>query len=176
MPTVVGVFPNDDMTRRRPFTGMSQSDSQQKGFCQMFASRVSLRPSDVIVRAAIVALTLATGYIHFTLGGLLFTLNALGYVVAAMAIVAPLALAVRFRWIVRVGLIGYAATAIVAWAVMGPYFSTAYVAKAIEIVLIVLLAIDFARHDGNPISVIRRELAAVFALVTRRSGTAGAGA
>ena len=176
MPTVVRVFPNDDMTRRRPFTGMSQSDSQQKGFCQMFASRVSLRPSDVIVRAAIVALTLATGYIHFTLGGLLFTLNALGYLVAAMAIVAPLALAVRFRWIVRVGLIGYAATAIVAWAVMGPYFSTAYVAKAIEIVLIVLLAIDFARHDGNPISVIRRELAAVFALVTRRSGTAGAGA
>ena len=176
MPTVVGVFPNDDMTRRRPFTGMSQSDSQQKGFCQMFASRVSLRPSDVIVRAAIVALTLATGYIHVPLGGLLVTRNALGYLVAAMAIVAPLALAVRFRWIVRVGLIGYAATAIVAWAVMGPYFSTAYVAKAIEIVLIVLLAIDFARHDGNPISVIRRELAAVFALVTRRSGTAGAGA
>lgn len=142
----------------------------------MFASRVSLRPADVVIRAAIVALTLATGYIHFTLGGLLFTLNAIGYVVAALAIVVPLALAVRFRWIVRVGLIGYAATAIVAWAVMGPYFSTAYIAKAIEIALIVLLVIDFARHDGNPLAVARREFAAFVGLVTRRSGTAGAGA
>jgi hypothetical protein len=142
----------------------------------MFASRVSLRPSDVVVRAAIVALTLTTGYIHFTLGGLLFTLNAVGYLTAAVAMIVPLALAVRFRWIVRVGLIGYAATAIVAWAVMGPYFSTAYVAKAVEIALIVLLAIDFVRHDGSPIAVVRRELAAFVALVTRRTGTAGAGA
>ena len=142
----------------------------------MLASRVSLRQSDVIVRAAIVALTLATGYIHFTLGGLLFTLNALGYVVAAIAIIAPLALAVRFRWIVRVGLIGYAATAIVVWAVMGPYFSTAYIAKAIEVALIVLLAIDFARHDGSPMALVRRELDAFVRLVSRRSGAAGAGA
>ena len=142
----------------------------------MFASRVSLRTSDVVVRAAIVALTLATGYIHFTLGGLLFTLNAVGYAVAAIAMIAPLALAVRFRWIVRAGLIGYAATAIVAWAVMGPYFTTAYIAKAIEIALIALVAVDFARHDGNPIAVARRELATFVGLVTRRSGTAGAGA
>jgi hypothetical protein len=142
----------------------------------MFASRVSLRPSDLVVRAAIVALTLATAYIHFTLGGLLFTLNAAGYAVAAIAMIAPLALAVRFRWIVRVGLIGYAVTAIVAWAVMGPYFTTAYIAKGIEIALIVLLAIDFVRHDGNPVAVARRELAALVALATRRTGTAGAGA
>jgi hypothetical protein len=142
----------------------------------MFAARVSLRTGDVLVRAAIVALTLATGYIHLTLGGLLFTLNALGYLVAATAMVVPLALAVRFRWIVRVGLIGYAATAIMAWAVIGPYFSTAYVAKAIEVALIVLLVIDFARHDGNPITVARGELAAAASMVTRRSRTAGAGA
>jgi hypothetical protein len=141
----------------------------------MFATRTSLRAGDVIVRAAIVALILGTAYIHSTLGGLLFTLNALGYVVAAVAIVIPLALAVRFRWIVRVGLMGYAATAIVAWAVMGPYFSTAYVAKAIEVTLIVLLAVDFVRHDGSPISVVRREFAAFSDLVARR-GVAAAGA
>src|SRR3954465_6733749 len=105
--------------------------------------RSSLRPLDVVIRIAIVGLTLSTAYIHSTLGGLLFTLNAVGYVVAAIAIVVPLALAVRFRWIVRVGLIGYAATAIVAWAIMGPYFTTAYVAKAIEVALIVTLAVDF---------------------------------
>jgi hypothetical protein len=142
----------------------------------MFASRVSLRPSDLVVRAAIVALTLATGYIHFTLGGLLFTLNAVGYLTAAVAMVIPLAIAVRFRWIVRVGLIGYAASAIGAWALMGPYYSTAYVAKAIEVALIVLLAIDFVRHDGSPVSVVRHEIAAFVGLVTRRTRTAGAGA
>jgi hypothetical protein len=141
----------------------------------MFASRTTLRPADVAVRAAIVALALTTGYIHYTLGGLLFTLNAAGYAVAAVAMIIPLALAVRFRWIIRLGLIGYAATAIVMWAIQGPYYSTAYVAKGIEVALIVLLAVDFARHDGSPITVVRRELAAFGSLVGRR-GTAAAGA
>ena len=63
------------------------------------------------------ALVLGTAYIHSTLGGLLFTLNALGYVTAAVAMVIPLALAVRFRWVIRLGLIGYAATAIFMWAI-----------------------------------------------------------
>jgi hypothetical protein len=141
----------------------------------MFASRTTLRPADVAIRAAIVALALATGYIHYTLGGLLFTLNAAGYAVAALAMVIPLALAVRFRWVIRLGLIGYAATAIVMWAIQGPYYSTAYIAKGIEVALIVLLAVDFARHDGNPVNVVRRELAAFAALVSRR-GTVAAGA
>jgi hypothetical protein len=140
----------------------------------MFASRTNLRASDVAIRAAIVGLALATGYIHSTLGGLLFTLNAVGYAVAAVAMIVPLALAVRFRWIVRVGLVGYAATAIVAWAVMGPYFSTAYIAKGIEVALIVALAIDFARHDGSPIAVVKRELASFGSLVASRRGTTGA--
>jgi hypothetical protein len=141
----------------------------------MFATRTALRTSDVVVRAAIVALVLGTAYIHSTLGGLLFTLNSIGYVVAAVAMVIPLALAVRFRWVVRIGLIGYASTAILGWAIMGPYYSTAYVAKAIEVALIVLVAIDFVRHDGSPISVVRRELAAFTALISRR-GTVAAGA
>jgi hypothetical protein len=142
----------------------------------MFAPRSALRTSDVVVRGIIVALTLATAYIHSTLGGLLFTLNAVGYVVAAVAIVIPLAVAVRFRWVVRVGLIGYAATAIVAWAIMGPHYTTAYIAKAIEVALIVTLVVDFARHDGNPVGVVRRELAAFTGLVSRRRSAAGAAA
>ena len=111
----------------------------------MFASRTSLRPSDVALRALIVALALGTAYIHSTLGGLLFTLNSIGYVTAAVAMVIPLALAVRFRWVVRLGLIGYAVT-------------------------------DFARHDGSPVNVIRRELAAFGSFVADRRGTAAAGA
>jgi len=141
----------------------------------MFASRTTLRPADLAVRAAIVALALATGYIHYTLGGLLFTLNAAGYAVAAVAMIVPLALAVRFRWVIRIGLMGYAATAIVMWAIQGPYYTTAYIAKAIEVALIVTLAVDFARHDGNPVALVRRELASFLSLVNGR-GTAAAGA
>jgi hypothetical protein len=140
----------------------------------MFATRTPLRLSDVVIRAAIVGLAIATGYIHLTLGGLLFTLNALGYFTAAVAMLVPLALAVRFRWFVRLGLIGYAMTTIIAWAIQGPYFQTAYIAKAIEVALIALLVIDFARMDGNPVAVVKRELAALTTLVTSRGRSAGA--
>ena len=142
----------------------------------MFATRTPLRASDIALRAAIVALALTTGYIHSTLGGLLFTLNAVGYLVAAIAMVIPLALAVRFRWVVRLGLIGYAVTTILGWALQGPYYETAYVAKGIEVALIVLVAVDFARMDGNPVNVVKRELGAFVALVTRRGSPAGVGA
>ncbi len=138
--------------------------------------RTSLRPLDVIIRIAIVGLVLGTAYIHSTLGGLLFTLNAVGYLVAAVAIAIPLGLAIRFRWFIRVGLVGYAATAIIAWAVQGPYYTTAYVAKAIEIALITLLAIDFARMDGNPVTVVKRELALLASKVGLRPAAGGAGA
>ncbi len=94
----------------------------------------------------------------------------------AVAIAVPLALAVRFRWVVRLGLIGYAATTIVGWAIQGPYYGTAYMAKAIEVALIALVAIDFARLDGNPVAVIRSELAALGARLGRRGDAAGAGA
>ena len=138
--------------------------------------RSSLRPLDVVIRIAIVGLVLGTAYIHSTLGGLLFTLNALGYLVAAVAIVIPLGLAIRFRWFIRLGLMGYAATAIVAWAVQGPYYSTAYIAKAIEVTLIALLAVDFARMDGNPVKVVKGELALLAGKLGRRPATGGAGA
>lgn len=141
-------------------------------------ANAAIRPftaTDALVRVAIVGLTLGTAYIHSTLGGLLFTLNALGYVVAAVAMIAPLAIASRFRWVIRAGLMGYAATTIVAWAIQGPYFSTAYIAKAIELALIVLLAVDFFRFDGGPVAVVRRELKSGLDWVrARRAGLASA--
>jgi hypothetical protein len=128
-----------------------------------------LSSADIVLRAAIVALTLATAYIHMTLGGLLFTLNATGYLVGAIAMVIPIAVAVRFRWLVRIGLAAYAATSIVAWLLEPTFYSTAFVAKAIEVALIALLAIDFARRDGNPIERIRSEIRS---LRTRSRGAA----
>jgi hypothetical protein len=136
----------------------------------------TLSPVDVAIRVGIVGLALATGYIHSTLGGLLFTLNAIGYVVAAAAIVIPLALAVRFRWLVRLGLMGYAATTILGWAIQGPYYSTAFIAKGIEVALILLVAIDFARMDGNPINVVKSEFSLLTARFGRRSAAGSAGA
>jgi hypothetical protein len=118
--------------------------------------------ADIVLRLAIVALALATAYIHATLGGPRFTLNAIGYLVLAAAIVAPFAIARRYRWVIRIGLAGYAATTIVAWAIEGAFYTTAYVAKAIELALIALLVIDFARRDGNPIDRVRDELRSRF--------------
>lgn len=118
-------------------------------------------PAGLLVRSAIVGLTLATGWIHASLGGVLFTLNGLGYVVAAVAIVAPVPLAIRYRWLIRLGLIGYALTAIVGWFVMGPRYDVAYLAKGIEVALIILLAIEVRAYDGNPTRRFRRPAAPV---------------
>jgi hypothetical protein len=118
----------------------------------------TLRPTSLfgrLVRIAIVGLTLATGWIHLTLGGMLFTLNGLGYVVAALAMLAPLALAARFRWLIRLGLIGYALAAIVGWYLTGPRYDVAYLAKAIEVGLIALLLLEVRAYDGNPLHRVR---------------------
>jgi hypothetical protein len=155
---------------------LRRTQAQRSEVLATMTSRSSLRPLDVIIRIAIVGLTLGTAYIHSTLGGLLFTLNAAGYLVAALAVVIPLGLAVRFRWFIRLGLMGYAATAIMAWAIQGPYYSTAYIAKGIEVALIVLLAIDFARMDGNPLKVVKSELSLLPSKLRREPATSQAGA
>jgi hypothetical protein len=124
----------------------------------------TLRPGShaaIAVRLAIVALTVATGWIHLTLGSLLFTLNGAGYLVAAVAMVLPIALAMRFRWLIRIGLVGYALAAIVGWYLMGPRYDVAYAAKAIEVALIALLLLEIRSFDGNPVSRVRRTVAAL---------------
>ena len=86
---------------------------------------------------------LTTAYIHLGLGGLLFTLNGLGYIGLAVLYVigsvAPHPLIARFSWFPRVALGGYAALTIVAWAIQGPYFPLAYFAKGVEVALIGLI-------------------------------------
>lgn len=124
---------------------------------------------DIVLRVAIVALTLGTAYIHLTLGGVLFTLNAIGYLVGAVAMVIPLGIAVRYRWLIRIGLAGYAFATIVGWVIDPVFYSTAYLAKGIEVALVTLLVIDFARRDGNPIEVVRREIRS---LLVRPQGSA----
>ena len=108
----------------------------------------------IVLTAAIVALTLATAYIHSTLGGLLFTLNALGYVALAAAVIVTAAvtvpLVIRFRWLPRVALFAFALATILGWMVMGPRYDMAYLAKAIEVALLALLVVDMFRVYGGP--------------------------
>ena len=122
---------------------------------------------DIVLRTGIVALTIATGVIDLTLGGLLFTMNGLGYLTAAVAMVIPLELAIRYRGVIRLGLIAYTATTIVGWYLMGPRYETAYVAKAIELALIALLAIEIRRLDGSPGAIVRRAVGDVVATAHR---------
>src|SRR5687767_479904 len=94
---------------------------------------------------AIVDLTLLTAYIHLSLGGTLFTLNAIGYAALAAALVAstiPHPFVRRFAWVPRVGLLGFTAATIVGYLVIGPYFSLGWITKAIEVAILVLLAAD----------------------------------
>jgi hypothetical protein len=130
------------------------------------------RAAGAMLTTGIVALTLATAYIHATLGGLLFTLNALGYLGLAGLIVigaaAPVAIVERFSWFPRVALAGYAAMTIAGYLVMGPYFSLGFIAKGIEVSLIALLAIDVIRVYGSPMGLLRSALASVGPIVPER--------
>src|SRR4051812_25220849 len=76
----------------------------------------------VALRVTIVSLALASAYIHFTLGSLLFLANAAGYTVLAVAMVLPGAFMVRNRWIVRAALAGFTSVTIIGWAMIGPRF------------------------------------------------------
>src|ERR671914_1076148 len=113
---------------------------------------------------AIVDLTLITAYIHLTLGGTLFTLNALGYAALAAALVfaaIPHPFVRRFAWLPRVGLAGYTAITIGAYLVMGPYFTLGWVAKGIEVAILVLLAPDLVRPYGSPAGLVRAALSSL---------------
>ena len=123
------------------------------------------RAAGALVTTAIVGLALTSGSIHLGLGGVLFTLNGLGYLglAALFAIGATVRhpLVRTFSWVPRVMLAGYAAVTISAYLVMGPYFSLGWIAKGIEVALIALIVIDVIRVYGSPIGLIRLALDSV---------------
>ena len=130
------------------------------------------RTAGGLLTAAIVGLTLATAYIHSTLGGLLFTLNALGYLGLAGLIVigavAPAGIVQRFSWFPRIALMGYAAMTIAGYAIMGPYFTLGFIAKGIEIALITVLVVDILRVYGSPAAFVRTALESVAPVLPER--------
>jgi hypothetical protein len=112
-------------------------------------------PLTIALRIGVVALTLATAQIHATLGGLMFTLNAIGYATLAAAMVLPGPIG-RIRWLTRYALIGFTAATIVGWLAFGARFDLAYIDKAIEAALIGFLLIESWVIDGGPLAVVRR--------------------
>jgi hypothetical protein len=94
----------------------------------------------------ILDLTAATALIHLGLGGSLFALNGIGFLGLGAAVLAasvlPVPVVRRFAWLPRIGLAGYALVTIGAYLVMGPYITLGWIAKAIEVAIIGLVAVD----------------------------------
>jgi len=122
---------------------------------------------DGLLLALIVGLTLATGYIHFWVGGTLLLLNAAGYATLATAVVITALFLRRFLPLVLMALAAYAAVTIVGWLIMGPYFDVAYLAKAIEIGLIVTIVITLRRMSEETQAAIVWMLLVPAALLSR---------
>lgn len=128
----------------------------------------------VALRIAIVVLALATAYIHYTLGGMMFYANAAGFLVLGLAMIAPLAIASQYRWLIRAALIVFALMTIGGWVMFGGRYDMGYLATGIEIGLIVLLFVEMFRYDGGPIAVAQRGLALALGIVRRLTGRSAA--
>jgi hypothetical protein len=110
----------------------------------MSASRT---PADAAIRAGIVMLTFGTALIHLQLNfpDPVFILNGLGYLTLLAALYLPIPQIARYRTLVRLVLIGYAALTIFLWVLLGVRTQIGYIDKAIEIALILLLLLEARR-------------------------------
>ena len=91
------------------------------------------------------------------MGGLLFTMNAVGYGALAVALVLPGPIG-NVRWLARLALLGFTAATISGWLAFGARFPLAYLDKAIEAGLVAIVAADIWLHDGDPLTIARRLL------------------
>ena len=100
----------------------------------------------VLLTGVILELTLATAFIHFTLGGTIFLLNAAGYLALGIAYLAaatvPMPAVHRLGWLPRAGLAAFASVTIVAYLLIGPYFTLGWVTKGIELAIVLLVIAD----------------------------------
>jgi hypothetical protein len=131
-------------------------------------NRTEPRLGAAILRLVVITLTLATASIHASLGGLLFMVNAIGYTALAVAMIVPGPVG-QVRWLVRLALIGFAAATIGGWVLFGARFQLAYIDKAIEVVLIAVVALELWRTDGGPLGVARQARRLVGRLAASRA-------
>ena len=112
-------------------------------------------PRLAILRAGVIGLTLTTAIIHASLGGPLFTMNAIGYTTFAVALLLPGWIA-SWRWLMRLGLAGFTTATIVGWVLFGARFGLAYADKAVEVVLLIALGLDLWLEDGGRSGLVTR--------------------
>jgi hypothetical protein len=114
----------------------------------------SSRLAGALLTLVIVELTIATGYVHLTLGGALFTLNGFGYLALAglylFGAAVPISIVERFSWLPRIALAGYAVVTIWAYLLTGTYFTLGWITKGIELAIVGLVAVDLLRAFGDP--------------------------
>lgn len=118
----------------------------------MNGNESSARIVGVVLSLVMIELTLATAAIHLTLGGTIFLLNGLGYLVLAASVAAsalPIKFVHRLRWLPRIGLAGFALVTIGAYLVIGPYFLLGWITKAIELAIIGLVFADLVQSYGS---------------------------
>jgi hypothetical protein len=118
----------------------------------MKANAVSERVIGQVLTVVILVLTLATAYVHLSLGGTIFLLNGIGYATFLVAILAtslPIAFLRRIRWLPRLGLAGFALVTIVAYLVIGPYSLLGWSIKAIEFAIIGVVGAELINTYGS---------------------------
>jgi hypothetical protein len=129
---------------------------------------------DVGLRVGVAALAVANGYIHSQLGGLMFTVNAIGFVVLAVALVAPVWPAPQVRWLTRLAVAGYAAATAAGWLMFGARYDMGYISFALDITILAVVAADSLIADGSPIAIARKLVRLGARLVPGAAGAAGA--
>jgi hypothetical protein len=118
----------------------------------MNANKMATRIVGQVLTTVMLLLTVGTAYVHLTLGGLLFTLNGISYLVLAAG-VAAFALPIRFlrpvRWLPRMALAGFALVTIGAYLVTGTYFTLGWITKAVEVAIVGIVAADLINTYGS---------------------------
>ena len=136
---------------------------------------MSTRIARLVLALVVVELSCATAVIHLTLGGTLFALNGLGYLVLAtvygVVAVLPIETFGRFGWLARVGLAGFALTTIGAYLIAGTSFLLGWVTKGIEVGIVGLVITDLLITYGDP---RERIWAAIGSRVPHAGGGSGA--
>lgn len=138
----------------------------------MYASLAVNRTSradavELVLRAAAVVLAATAAWIHWSLGSLLYTLNAVGFAVLAVALVVPFRVVVgpaagrALRTLVRLGLLGFAGATITGWLLIGARITLGYEATATEAGIAVLMAASILLATGGPAAVARELLGLV---------------
>ena len=127
-------------------------------------ARRDARAAEALLRSTIVLLTVVTAAVHASLGGPLFTANAIGYAVLAVLMVVPGPLG-HIRMLVRLALIAFTTATIGGWFLFGARFPLAYVDKAVEVALVMLVGFELWYVDGGPAGIARQTRVALQALL-----------